>query len=221
MGCGLALLLKRVEAALRAKGIPYEYIEEDSSNKSQALMQYNPVHKKVPVLVHNGKPIAESSIILEYIDETWEQAPRLLPDDTYERAKVRFWASFIQQQLFEGVSQVITSDGETQEKAMGELLEKMNIFDEEMKKLFPNGVSVTEVQNLGLLDILVVAAFSPYKAQEEVAGVKILDPEKNSLIFSWVTALNQLSKVQDLVPPLDGIVGPLQFVRKTTLGSSG
>lgn len=54
----------------------------------------------------------------------------------------------------------------------------MNIFEEEMKKLLPNGVSVIEVQNLGLLDILVGAVFSPYKAQEEVAGVQILDPKK-------------------------------------------
>lgn len=73
---------------------------------------------------------------------------------------------------------MITRGGEAPEKAIGELLEKMNIFEEEMKKLLPNGVSVTEVQNLGLLDILVGAVFSPYKAQEEVAGVQILDPEK-------------------------------------------
>lgn len=88
---------KMVELALRVKSIPYEYIEEDLRKKSHLLLQYNSVHKKVPVLVHNGKPIAESFIILEYIDEAWPNNPRLLPEDPYERAQVRFWVSFIQQ----------------------------------------------------------------------------------------------------------------------------
>ena len=90
---------KRVELALKLKGIPYEYIEEDLTNKSQLVLKYNPVHKQLPILVHNGKPIIESLIILEYIDETWKNAPRFLPDDSYERAKIRFWASFFNQQV--------------------------------------------------------------------------------------------------------------------------
>nr|VDC95721.1 unnamed protein product [Brassica oleracea] len=76
-------LQQRVELALKLKSIPYLFVQEDLHNKSQALLQHNPVHKKVPVLVHKKR-----------------NGPQILPQDPYKRSKVRFWASYIQLHLF-------------------------------------------------------------------------------------------------------------------------
>lgn len=45
----------RVLIALEEKGIKYENKEEDFSNKSLLLLQMNPIHKKIPVLIHNAE----------------------------------------------------------------------------------------------------------------------------------------------------------------------
>jgi len=86
----------RVVWTLKLKDIPYQYIEEDRYNKSLQLLQYNPVHKKTPVLVHNEKPLCESMIIVEYLDEIWPHNP-LLPSNPYNRALARFWVNYTEE----------------------------------------------------------------------------------------------------------------------------
>ena len=89
----------RVRIASAEKGIEYESREEDLSNKSPLLLKMNPVHKQIPVLIHKGKPISESLIIVQYIDEVWNQKSPLLPSDPYQRANARFWADYIDKKV--------------------------------------------------------------------------------------------------------------------------
>ncbi|PHU21767.1 Glutathione S-transferase U9 [Capsicum chinense] len=204
----------RVELALKIKGIQFEYVDEDLSNKSPELLKYNPVHKKVPLLVHNGKPVSESLIILEYIDETWKTGPLILPQDPYERARVRFWANFIDQHLIPSTAKVWSTTGEEQQKAQEEILEKLRILEEGLK------TTNHENDNLGLLQILLVTLFGSYKAYEEVLGVKILVPENTPLLYSCVTSLNKLPLAKEICPLHDKLVALLNVYRQKLLKSN-
>lgn len=88
----------RVRIALEEKGIMYKYEEENLENpqRSQLVLNMNPVRKSVPILIDEGKPVCDSLAILEYIDERWRDGfPSLLPEDPYERAVARFWAQYV------------------------------------------------------------------------------------------------------------------------------
>lgn len=69
LGAWASPFLVRVLFALQLKGLRYEYVEVDLKEKNELLLASNPVHKKIPVLIHNGRPISESLVILQYVDE--------------------------------------------------------------------------------------------------------------------------------------------------------
>lgn len=87
--------VNRVQMALKVKSVDYELIEINPLQKTDLLVKNNPVHKKIPVLIHAGRPICESLVIIQYIDETWTDGPSILPSDPYDRAIARFWAAYI------------------------------------------------------------------------------------------------------------------------------
>lgn len=117
-------------------------------------------------------------------------------------------------QLFGAFYKLISRNGEEQEKALEEVFEKMKVLERGMKELLPEGVPEVDGNNFGVLDILVGATFGNYKANEEVNGLKILDPEKYPLMFSWVRKLKEIPLVKEVLPPHDKLVALLQFMKQ-------
>ncbi|XP_061364912.1 glutathione transferase GST 23-like [Gastrolobium bilobum] len=188
---------KRVEWALKLKGVEYEYVEEDITNKSSLLLELNPVSKKVPVLVHDQKAIAESFIILEYIDETWKQYP-LLPQHPYQRAIARFWAISAEQKLGKVVWVAMCTIGDEREKSLKEAREVMDKIEEEIKgKKFFGG------DNIGYLDIALGWISYWLPVWEEVGSIQIIDPLKYSATTAWMTNFLSHPVIKDSLPPRD------------------
>ena len=60
----------------------------------------------MPTLVHDGKPVIESTLICEYIDETFPHAPKLIPADPWLQSRMRLWSKFVDEGLFDGVTEI-------------------------------------------------------------------------------------------------------------------
>ncbi|KAG6577064.1 hypothetical protein SDJN03_24638, partial [Cucurbita argyrosperma subsp. sororia] len=158
----------RVRIALAEKGVAYEYMEQDLRNKSPLLLQMNPVHKKIPVLVHNGRPICESSIIVQYIDEVWKDKAPLLPSDPYQRAQARFWVDFIDKKLYDAGRKVWTGKGEEVEAGKKELIGVLKQLEEVLgEKGFFGG------ERLGFVDIALIGFHSWFYSYEAFGKLSI------------------------------------------------
>ena len=89
---------QKVRLALAEKGLGYEQHVIDwtiMEHLQDWYLEINP-NGVVPTLVHDGRSVVDSSVICEYIDETWPQ-PALSPASPFERARMRAWMRYFEE----------------------------------------------------------------------------------------------------------------------------
>ncbi|KAF8402027.1 hypothetical protein HHK36_012978 [Tetracentron sinense] len=184
-----------------------------SLKKSDLLLQYNPVHKKIPVLFHGGKPISESIVILEYIEETWPQNP-LLPEEAYERAESRFWTKFCEDKIltFFGFFGTV---GKEQEKAIVDALEVMRILEGQglREKKFFGGNTV------GLADIAWGWMAHWLGVMEEAVGIELLEAHTFPRLHEWMENFKNVPAIKENLPDRKEMVAYLKSQREILLAS--
>ncbi|XP_047088782.1 probable glutathione S-transferase GSTU1 [Lolium rigidum] len=160
---------QRCSIALAEKGLPHEYVEEDLAAKSDLLLRSNPVYKQVPVLLHDGRTIIESLIILQYLDEAFPDTRPLLPTDPYERAQARFWADYVDKKVYGCGSRLYMVKGEPQVPANIEMAEILKTLEGELgEKEFFGGE-----HGFGFLDIALVPFSTWFESFDKFWGVSV------------------------------------------------
>lgn len=87
---------QKVRLALAEKEIPYEGVVINLRRFEQLTPEFLAVNPRgvVPVLVHDGLTVCESTIINDYLEDAFPQRP-LRPADAAGRARVAMWSRFI------------------------------------------------------------------------------------------------------------------------------
>ncbi|OWM68747.1 hypothetical protein CDL15_Pgr007068 [Punica granatum] len=138
----------------------------------------NPVHKKIPVLIHDGKPVCELLIAIEYIDEVWPHKSPLLSSDPCERARARFWAGYVDKKVYDLGKKVWSTKGEVQGRRKEEFMDCLKLLKGELgDKPYFGG------EALGIVDIALVPYYTWFSSYE-IFGEFSIEAECAKLI-SW------------------------------------
>ncbi|KAM0868133.1 hypothetical protein ACQ4PT_041558 [Festuca glaucescens] len=195
IGCFSSPVVHRAEVTLRLKGVPYELITKDLNNKSELLLRHNPVHQKVPVLLHGDRPaICESLVIVEYVDEAF-QGPLLMPADPLARTAARFWASFMDKE----------TDGEAQAVAARDTKTDLTLIEGQL----PEGKRFFGGDAIGYLDIALGWIAHSMGVFEEISGVRLLTEEEHPALCRWAREYTADETVRKCLPNTDRVIAAL------------
>ncbi|KAJ3682085.1 hypothetical protein LUZ60_014658 [Juncus effusus] len=205
-------LVMRVMIALNLKQVGYKLLQETPGQKSKLLLQSNPVYKKIPVLIHNGKSICESMIIVEYIDETWTSSGwQILPSDPHDRAIARFWTAYIDDKLpglFPMLMGIIPGNTVTAAERFTACLQPLEEAFEKISK----GKSFFNGNEIGYLDIALGSHIGWIKAVEKMANVKIMTKEKTPRLVMWAERFC-VHTVKEIMPKIEKLIEYTELIK--------
>ncbi|KAK2990775.1 hypothetical protein RJ640_012676 [Escallonia rubra] len=206
LGVWASPYVNRVQIALNVKSVDYEFVEERFLPKSELLLSFNPVHKKVPVFFYGDKTICESLVIAQYIDEEWTNGPSILPSDPCDRAVARFWAAYLDEKLFPAVRELLLAQ---EEEAKAVLIEKIVEGLALLEAAFvecSKGKAYFGGDSIGYLDIAFGSLLGWLKVVEIMADVKLLNEAKIPGLAEWAVRFSLNDVVKDVLPEPEKLI---------------
>jgi glutathione S-transferase len=101
-----ALYCQKVIVALRERELEFDVKVENEDFTRAELAELWPI-ASIPVLRDGDRIVAETSIIIEYVNGLEADGPRLIPDDREESLQARFWDRFCDAYVSDSVQAVV------------------------------------------------------------------------------------------------------------------
>jgi glutathione S-transferase len=193
--------VERSRIVLLEKGVPHEVQHIDLANKPPWFLAISPMGR-VPVLLVDDRPIFESMIINELIEELHPR-PALLPGDPVARAEARGWIVFANDVVMPASFAALVAlagglEGEALAKPLAAVADALGTLEPQVARgggPFFSGPAFT----------LVDAAYAPFLRRWRIAGT--WDGRAGSLlaarpaISAWAGALLAHPSVRAAEPP--------------------
>ena len=128
----------------------YQWNEVNPYKKDKEYLAINP-KGLVPALVHHGRALNESQIILEYLEDISPDHP-LFPQDPFDRAIARLWMDHVSKKICPAFFRVILAQAwekakqqEAQEELLGAITKFVEAMDESGPFFFGTFFSLVDI----------------------------------------------------------------------------
>jgi len=182
--------VQRAVIVLTEKGVPFERIDVDLSNKPEWFKKISPLGK-TPVLLVDDTAIFESAVILEYLEET--QPNPLHPADPLARAEHRAFIEFGSAVLNDIWGLYSAPDQAAFAAKVTALREKFLRVEDRLKTQWFDGA------RFSLVDAVFGPVFRYFDALDRIADFRILAGLPQTA--AWRAALAARPSIQSAVSP--------------------
>jgi len=147
--------VQRVLLVLLEKKIPFQYIEVNPYHKPESLLKLNP-RGLVPTLEYDNKPLYESTVVCEFLEDAYPSTKKLLPSEPYQKARTRIWIDFVTSRIIPSFHRFLqyqpkSASDEGLSKVRTNFLNNLKQFTEEMDPSGPFFLG----EELSLIDLII------------------------------------------------------------------
>lgn len=177
---------QRTRILLAQKGIDFSLTEIDLTQpRPDWFLKLNPLGQ-VPVIIHEGRVLNESSVINEYLDEVFPP-PRVMPDDAYERAQSRILIDRVNRNFIPVFYRVLMNQDPAQATALkDQILAEWRWLDAMLMRHNPDGVWLWD--RFGMADITIAPFFLRWCLHTYYRHLEVPSGEGYARVRKWYDA---------------------------------
>ncbi len=208
---------QRSHMTLLEKNLEFELREVDLENKPSWFETISP-YSKVPVLCHGNIQVYESTIINEYLEESFPER-RLLPDDPSKRANARIWIDFDNTKFIPVFYKLLLAQESSLQKILvAQMTERLVFLNQEGFSSASKG-PYWFGQKLSLVDLSLYPHFERFPVLTEYRGMNI--PRSCQRLRAWLDVMRERSSaVVTAHEPGFHIEAYIQYANGTASGTT-
>ncbi len=196
---------QRTRIALAVKGIEHNEHELDITKKPYPdwFMKLSP-NGKVPTLVHDGRPLYESEVISEYVDEVFD-GPKLLPEDPYQRAVVRLLIAYGSEKFVPLLYKLLRNQDEARDEELkAQALDAWRWIDARLREFGSGDKFLFDGPTLA--EYSFGPFFQRWRIVEHYRYFDVPDTPEFSRIRAWREVSEGLDIVRDTAPSTETLI---------------